>query len=56
MEWGDRGKASTTATAVEDSAGGEEPLGYVKVMTDEQMVVLRKQISVYATIHLRAAR
>jgi hypothetical protein len=55
MEWGDRGKASTTATAVEDSAG-EEPLGYVKVMTDEQMVVLRKQISVYATIHLRAAR
>jgi hypothetical protein len=52
MEWGDRGKASTTATAtaVEGSAGGEEPLGYVKVMTDEQIEVLRKQISIYTTI------
>ncbi|CAL9074778.1 unnamed protein product [Musa acuminata var. zebrina] len=32
-----------------DGAGGEGVL-YVKVMTDEQMEVLRRQIAVYATI------
>lgn len=49
MEWGDRAKAS--AAAADERAGGGEGLGgYVKVMTDEQMEVLRKQISIYATI------
>ncbi|TVU36615.1 hypothetical protein EJB05_18555 [Eragrostis curvula] len=51
MEWGDRATAAASAAAgAEESAGGGEPLGYVKVMTDEQMEVLRKQISIYATI------
>ncbi|GJN19860.1 hypothetical protein PR202_gb07173 [Eleusine coracana subsp. coracana] len=45
MEW-----VKGSATAAEETAGGGEPLGYVKVMTDEQMEVLRKQISIYATI------
>jgi hypothetical protein len=49
MEWGDRANAAAVAEAEERSEGGE-PLGYVKVMTDEQMEVLRKQISIYATI------
>jgi len=48
MEWGDRAKA---AAAADERAGGGEGLGgFVKVMTDEQMEVLRKQISIYATI------
>ncbi|GJM92742.1 hypothetical protein PR202_ga09236 [Eleusine coracana subsp. coracana] len=47
MEWG--AKAAAAAEA-EERGGGCEPLGYVKVMTDEQMEVLRKQISIYATI------
>lgn len=50
MEWGDRAKASAAAAADERAAGGEVLGGYVKVMTDEQMEVLRKQISIYATI------
>jgi hypothetical protein len=51
MEWGDRAKASAAAVAADERAGGGEVLGgYVKVMTDEQMEVLRKQISIYATI------
>jgi hypothetical protein len=54
MEWGDRAKASAAAAAAaadERAGGGGEGLGgYVKVMTDEQMEVLRKQISIYATI------
>jgi len=53
MEWGDRAKASAAAAAAaadERAAGGEGLGGYVKVMTDEQMEVLRKQISIYATI------
>uniref|UniRef100_A0A0D9V759 Homeobox domain-containing protein n=1 Tax=Leersia perrieri TaxID=77586 RepID=A0A0D9V759_9ORYZ len=51
MEW-DKAKASAAAgeTAAVDDRGGGEALGYVKVMTDEQMEVLRKQISIYATI------
>jgi hypothetical protein len=49
MEWGDRAKAAASAEGEERSGGGE-PLGYVKVMTDGQMEVLRKQISIYATI------
>jgi hypothetical protein len=49
MEWGDRAKAAAAAEGEERSGGGE-PLGYVKVMTDGQMEVLRKQISIYATI------
>ncbi|CAO2182524.1 unnamed protein product [Urochloa humidicola] len=49
MEWGDRAKAS--AAVDERAGGGGEGLGgYVKVMTDEQLEVLRKQISIYATI------
>ncbi len=48
MEW-DKAKASS-GEAVDDRGGGEGGLGYVKVMTDEQMEVLRKQISIYATI------
>jgi hypothetical protein len=47
MEWGDRAKVVAAAEA-EERCG--ERLGYVKVMTDEQMEVLRKQISIYATI------
>jgi hypothetical protein len=47
MEWGDRAKAAAAAEAEER---GGEPHGYVKVMTDEQLEVLRKQISIYATI------
>ncbi|KAM0873261.1 hypothetical protein ACQ4PT_038166 [Festuca glaucescens] len=55
MEWD---KASSAAAAAADAAaapadeagGAGEALGYVKVMTDEQMEVLRKQISIYATI------
>ena len=52
MEWGDRAKASAAAVAADERAGGGEEVlgGYVKVMTDEQMEVLRKQISIYATI------
>uniref|UniRef100_A0A804NBQ0 Uncharacterized protein n=1 Tax=Zea mays TaxID=4577 RepID=A0A804NBQ0_MAIZE len=53
MEWVDRTKASAAAAAAaaDERAGGAEGLaGYVKVMTDEQMEVLRKQISIYATI------
>ncbi|CAL4946834.1 unnamed protein product [Urochloa decumbens] len=53
MEWGDRAKASAAAAAAADEragGGGEGLGGYVKVMTDEQMEVLRKQISIYATI------
>ncbi|PAN27853.1 hypothetical protein PAHAL_5G112800 [Panicum hallii] len=52
MEWGDRVKeAAAAAAAADERAGGGEGLGgYVKVMTDEQMEVLRKQISIYATI------
>ncbi|XP_062207256.1 WUSCHEL-related homeobox 8-like [Phragmites australis] len=49
MEWGDKARASAAAVADERGGGGEGP-GYVKVMTDEQMEVLRKQISIYATI------
>lgn len=50
MEW-DNAKASSAATGESaDERGGGEGLGYVKVMTDEQMEVLRKQISIYATI------
>ncbi|TVU32041.1 hypothetical protein EJB05_23757 [Eragrostis curvula] len=47
MEWG---KAAATAAAEESAGGAELPLGYVKVMTDEQIEVLRKQISIYATL------
>ncbi|KAL6853565.1 hypothetical protein ACP4OV_019594 [Aristida adscensionis] len=50
MEWGDRAKACAGEGADEMGAAGGEALGYVKVMTDEQMEVLRKQISIYATI------
>ncbi|PWZ10578.1 WUSCHEL-related homeobox 8 [Zea mays] len=51
MDWGDRTKAAAAAAAPDERAGGGEGLGgYVKVMTDEQMEVLRKQISIYATI------
>lgn len=53
MEWVDRTKASAAAAAAaadERSGGAEGLAGYVKVMTDEQMEVLRKQISIYATI------
>ncbi|WVZ68399.1 hypothetical protein U9M48_017342 [Paspalum notatum var. saurae] len=51
MEWGDRAAKASAAAADESRAGGGEALaGYVKVMTDEQMEVLRKQISIYATI------
>ncbi|KQK10328.1 WUSCHEL-related homeobox 8 [Brachypodium distachyon] len=51
MEW-DKATAAAVAVAGEqvDERGGVEALGYVKVMTDEQMEVLRKQISIYATI------
>jgi hypothetical protein len=51
MDWGDRTKAAAAAAAPDERAGGGEGFGgYVKVMTDEQMEVLRKQISIYATI------
>lgn len=51
MEW-DKATAAAVAVAGEqvDERGGVEALGYVKVMTDEQMEVLRKQISIYAII------
>jgi hypothetical protein len=52
MEW-DKASSAAAAAAGEpaDEGGGAgEALGYVKVMTDEQMEVLRKQISIYATI------
>ena len=52
MEW-DKASAAAAVVAGEpaDERGGAgEALGFVKVMTDEQMEVLRKQISIYATI------
>ncbi|KAM3333337.1 hypothetical protein ACQJBY_028431 [Aegilops geniculata] len=51
MEW-DKASAATAAAAAAGEPAEErgEALGYVKVMTDEQMEVLRKQISIYATI------
>nr|AHZ90134.1 WOX13 [Stipa purpurea] len=43
MEW-------ELGESVDERGGGGEVLGYARVMTDEQMEVLQKQISIYATI------
>ncbi|KAL5220981.1 hypothetical protein ABZP36_025694 [Zizania latifolia] len=50
MEWDKSTAASAASGEAMDERGGGEGLGYVKVMTDAQMEVLRKQISIYATI------
>jgi hypothetical protein len=49
MEW-DKASSAAAAAPADETGGAGEALGYVKVMTDEQMEVLRKQISIYATI------
>jgi len=51
MEWDKANSAAAAGEPADERSGGAgEALGYVKVMTDEQMEVLRKQISIYATI------
>jgi hypothetical protein len=52
MEWDKASSAAAAGAAApaDETGGAGEALGYVKVMTDEQMEVLRKQISIYATI------
>jgi hypothetical protein len=50
MEWDKASAATAAAAAGEPAEERGEALGYVKVMMDEQMEVLRKQISIYATI------
>ena len=54
MEWDKQPPQQPQATTAAAAAAAAEELNnggmFVKVMTDEQMEVLRKQIAVYATI------